>query len=221
MFEDIFKSRKMNEEKLLSYGFEVEDGKYCYRTDIMSDSFTLYITIDKNGVPDTSLTEKETGEEYVLYKTSAAGTFVGEIRAAIETVLSDISAKCYDFSVFKEEQTLRLIEYVRRKYGDELEFLWKKYDDNAIWRCKANQKWYAAVLTVKKSKLGIESDDKAEIIDLRIEPEKMAALIDNRIYFPGWHMNKKHWYTVILDGSVAYDELCRRIDESYLIAMKR
>ena len=28
-------------------------------------------------------------------------------------------------------------------------------------------------------------------------------------------MNKKHWYTVILDGSVPFEEICRRIDESY------
>lgn len=221
MFEDIFKNRKVNEDKLLSYGFEVTDRNYVYSTDIMSGDFVLCITIDTSGAADTSLTEKETGEEYVLYKTSAAGNFVGEVREAVEAVLRDVSNKCYDFFVFKEEQTRRLIEYVRGRYGDELEFLWKKFDDNAIWRCKANRKWYAAVLTVQKSKLGIKSDDKAEIIDLRIEPENMNDLIDNKIYFPGWHMNKKHWYTIILDGSVSYDELCRRIDESYLIAMKR
>ena len=37
---------------------------------------------------------------------------------------------------------------------------------------------------------------------------------------PGWHMNKKHWYTMILDGSVERRELFRRIDESYRLAVK-
>lgn len=33
-------------------------------------------------------------------------------------------------------------------------------------------------------------------------------------------MNKKHWYTVCLNGTVPLDELFLRIDESYLLAVK-
>ena len=43
-------------------------------------------------------------------------------------------------------------------------------------------------------------------------------MIDKKRYFPGWHMNKKHWYTIILDGSVSTEEICSRIDESYRLA---
>lgn len=50
------------------------------------------------------------------------------------------------------------------------------------------------------------------------QPERMESLIDRKVYFPGWHMNKKHWYTMILDGSVERRELFRRIDESYRLA---
>ena len=38
---------------------------------------------------------------------------------------------------------------------------------------------------------------------------------------PGYHMNKKHWNTVMLDGSVPDKEICSWIDHSYdLIAGK-
>lgn len=40
----------------------------------------------------------------------------------------------------------------------------------------------------------------------------------NEQYYPGWHMNKKHWYTIILDGSVSLEQICRKIDESYLLS---
>ena len=50
------------------------------------------------------------------------------------------------------------------------------------------------------------------------KPEQMNAMIDKKRYFPGWHMNKKHWYTIILDGSVSTEEICSRIDESYRLA---
>lgn len=219
MFEDIFQRRRMNVEKLLAYGFYKEK-RYQYCVGIMNDSFTLSVLIDEKGQVNTDLIERQTGEPYMLYKTNATGAFVGEIRAAIEFVLRDISEKCYELSVFKEKQSLMLIEYVRRKYGDELEFLWAKFPDNAVWRRRDNQKWYGIILTVQKRKLGIKSEKTAEIIDLRIEPEKIADLIDNERYFPGWHMNKTHWYTMILDGSVPFEELCQRIDDSYRIAKK-
>ena len=32
---------------------------------------------------------------------------------------------------------------------------------------------------------------------------------------PGWHQNKEHWNTIILDGSIPEDDIKRMISESY------
>ncbi len=218
MFEDIFHHRKAIPEKLESYGFQKVCGTFKYSTDILNGEFHLEISIGKNAVPDTKLTEAAIGEEYILYKTDAVGTFVGEVRIAIAAVLQDISDLCYESAIFKSEQAVKLIDYVREKYGDDLEYLWKKLSDNAVWRRKDSKKWYAALLTVSRRKLGIQSDEIVEIIDLRGKPEEIENLVDNKQYYLGWHMNKKHWYTIILDDSVPLEEICRRIDESYLLA---
>lgn len=217
MFDDIFLRKKVIPKKLEDYGFQRYGGIYQYSTDIMNHTFRLEVRINKNGVQNTILTEAATGEEYVLYKTNAAGAFVGEVRTAVEAVLHNISDKCCDPAVFKAEQSTELIEYVRQKYGDELEYLWETSPDNAVWRRKDNEKWYGVLLTVSRRKLGIKSDELVEIIDLKSKPGALESLIDNTLYHPGWHMNKKHWYTIILDGSVPLDEICRRIDESYLL----
>ncbi len=37
---------------------------------------------------------------------------------------------------------------------------------------------------------------------------------------PGYHMNKDHWNTVLLDGSVPDDELLSWIDESYELVVE-
>ena len=100
-----------------------------------------------------------------------------------------------------------------------MEYLWEKFPDNAVWRRKDTKKWYGAILTVAKNKLGIDSSEIAEIIDLRIQPEKMEELLSNEHYYSGWHMNKKNWYTIILDNSVNTKEICKRIDESYRLAL--
>ena len=178
----------------------------------------MNIRISKSDLISTTLVEAATGEEYILYKTDASGAFVGEIRTAIAAVLKDISDKCCEAAVFKAEQSVNIIEYVRKKYGDELEYLWEKFPDNAVWRRKDNKKWYGALLTVSRRKLGIDSDEIVEIIDLREEPGVLEKLIDNTRYYSGWHMNKKHWFTVVLDGSVPLNEIYRRIDKSYMLA---
>lgn len=220
MFEDIFHRRKMNVDKLMRYGFVSKGSYWVYDTPIMNGAFELHVSVLENGDIDTELIENETNEPYILYKTNESGTFVGEVRAEIENVLRKIADECFAFSVFKTEQALKVIDYVRNTYGDELEFLWTKFPDNAVWRRKDNNKWYGIILTVSRNKLGLSSNEAAEIIDLRLEPAQMPKTVDLERYFPGWHMNKKSWYTIILDNSVSTEEICRRIDESYKLAKR-
>lgn len=44
--------------------------------------------------------------------------------------------------------------------------------------------------------------------------EKHEAVI------PGYHMNKRHWNTIILDGSVPEEEVLEMIDASYQLVVK-
>jgi len=220
MFDDLFARKTFNIEKALLFGFEKCESNYVYATDILDGAFRLQIFISFDGDVSTRLIEKVTDEEYVLYKTNAVGSFVGEVRTAIENVLIQVANSCYDIEIFKSPQSKELISYVRDKYGDELEYLWDKFPDNAIWRRKDNQKWYGAILTVKASKLGFTNDTPIEILDLRIKAEEIENTVDNKRFFAGYHMNKKHWYTILLDSSVTTEEICKRLDKSYLLAKK-
>lgn len=58
--------------------------------------------------------------------------------------------------------------------------------------------------------------DEFGSINLKCEPEKAVELREQYdAVQPGWHMNKKHWNTVIVDGSVP-DKLIREwVDHSY------
>ncbi|MCD7729630.1 MAG: MmcQ/YjbR family DNA-binding protein [Clostridia bacterium] len=220
MFEDIFLHKKPVHDKLIKYGFCFKDGKYTFTTEIIDGSFILEVTLNGQATPETQLTEKETGEQYTLYKTFAQGSFVGMVRTAVAEVLQDISDKCCDTAIFKQEQTLRVINFIKAEYGDSLEFLWEKFPDTAIWRRKDTSKWYGIAANIPKSKLGIDSKDNAEIIDLRSSPDKIESLLAEDGFYPGWHMNKKSWYTIILDGSIPDERLFELIRESYRLATK-
>lgn len=59
-------------------------------------------------------------------------------------------------------------------------------------------------------------------INLKCDPEKAAELREQHPSVqPGYHMNKKHWITVLMDGSIPDKLVYSWIDESYqLVASK-
>lgn len=221
MSEAVFKNRKLNIEKLLSFGFDKVDSGYSYHADLVDGQMKLAVIIDADGNVKTQVVDSASGDEYILHRVPrAVGSFVGQVKTEYEEILNEISEKCFEPDVFKSNQAKEVIAYVRHKYGDELEYLWQKFPDNAVVRRKDNKKWYAAILTVSRRKLGLDSDENVEILDLRIKHEEMAATVDNTKYFPGYHMNKKHWITICLDETVDTEEICHRIDDSFVLAKK-
>lgn len=220
ILERIFKNYKQNPEKLRKYGFTESNGAFFHNTDILGGQFALYVKV-ANGNVETEVVDLSTNEPYTLFLAdSASGSFVGAVRTSYENVLCDVAAKCFDKCVFKSDCAQQVIGYVSATYGDELEFLWEKFDDNAIWRRKDNRKWYAVMLTVAGNKLGMLSDEKVEILDLRADAEKIDNIVDGKTIFRGYHMNKKHWITVCLDGSLPQNEIEKMIDRSYELAKK-
>lgn len=113
-------------------------------------------------------------------------------------------------------ETVQVIRYIEEKYGVAPEFLWKKTPNNAIFRHKSNAKWFAALLLDTPTKrLGFSEDGQVDILDLKCDPKLIGSLMDGKHYLPGYHMNKEHWITVVLDPSVCMDEVNGLIDLSY------
>ncbi len=119
---------------------------------------------------------------------------------------------------FSNELTKKIIEYIYKKYKDELEFLWEKFPNYAVFRQKSSNKWYALLLVLQKRKLGIDNDENVDVLNLRFDPKIVEIIVDNKKFFPGYHMNKKHWCSICLDNSVSFEEICKYIDDSYKIA---
>ena len=222
IIQEIFRKKVIDFDKLLKYGFIFDGIKYSYHTDILDGQMSLSVFVNGDGNISTQVIDLETQDAYTLFLVEdAVGSFVGEVRQEYERVITDIADKCCYVQVFKIKYSQAVIKYVRDKYCDELEFLWEKFDDNAIWRRKDNKKWYGALLTVQKCKLGLDGEEKIEIIDLRMSPQEVERVIDGKRYFSAYHMNKKSWITICLDGSLELEEIYKRIDESYALALKK
>ena len=200
------KHRKPDIQKLLAFGFEEMYDRYTYSVGLLTGQMKMTVDVSKDGAVSTQVLDSGSGEEYVLHLVqTAAGSFVGRVRAEYDAVLDEILSACFEYDVFKSQHLKRVVDYIRNKYGDEMEHLWPKSPENAIVRRKDNGKWYMAVLTISKRKLDIDSDELVEIIDLRMKPDDVETVVDRKKYFPGFHMNKKHWVTVCMDGTVPFD----------------
>ncbi|MBQ2313248.1 MAG: MmcQ/YjbR family DNA-binding protein, partial [Elusimicrobiaceae bacterium] len=108
----------------------------------------------------------------------------------------------------------KVLDYALKKYGDKEEYLWPKFPRNAVCRRKDNQKWYFAILSVNGTKLGLK-DEIIEVINLRAPKDEVPELLKLKHIYPAYHMNKKSWITIVLDGSCTLEEIFARIDKSY------
>jgi predicted DNA-binding protein (MmcQ/YjbR family) len=54
-------------------------------------------------------------------------------------------------------------------------------------------------------------------INLKCDPERAIALREKypETVLPGYHMNKSHWNTVMVDGKLTREQLLELIDHSY------
>lgn len=107
--------------------------------------------------------------------------------------------------------------YIKKKYKLSPEYPWAKYDSNAVFRHSDNKKWFALVMEVGKDRLGLSGDGSVDVINLKIDDLMFRdMLLREKGILPAYHMNKKHWITVLLDGTVKADRVYELIDTSFL-----
>lgn len=213
-----FENKTINYKKLVEYGFVKKENSYYYEKNISNNEFKVVVEISKEK-QISKLIDLES-EEYILVDvTNSTGEFVGKLRDEYDSVLKDIINKCTNEN--ENKQVASVIKYIKEKFNDDLEYLWEKFPEDAIWRNKENNKWYGALLKISCIKLGLESDEITEILDLRYQKEDIKNIIDNKKIFPGYHMNKKSWITIKLDGSVELKEIYKLIDNSYQLSLRK
>ena len=83
-------------------------------------------------------------------------------------------------------------------------------DEPYLWvfRHEDNRKWFALIMPIPKRKIGIDSDEFINVVNMKCAPEIIDDLWKEEGVYPAYHMNKKHWLTLCLDGSCT-DETIR------------
>ncbi|WP_443090242.1 MmcQ/YjbR family DNA-binding protein [Basfia succiniciproducens] len=115
----------------------------------------------------------------------------------------------------KQDLKRHIFDYVLTQYGSEAEYLWKSYPDFAVFSHQDNRKWYAIVMNVEKEKLGLAGSGKINVMNVKCSPEMLSLFLAQEGFLPAYHMNKSHWLTIRLDGSVDKETVCFLLNGSF------
>ena len=115
-----------------------------------------------------------------------------------------------------------VLRYVKRKYKSEAEYLWARYPTYAIVRHQDNQKWYGLIMNIPRSRLGLQGDEIVDVLNVKLGDTLLCdLLIQEKGIFPGYHLNKGNWISILLDGTVPMKEIRDLIDRSYLVTASK
>lgn len=121
-----------------------------------------------------------------------------------------------------------VLRFCKEKYGTEPEYLWMDEPTFAVLRHGDNKKWYALLMSVSRSKLGVsdsadakDPDAKADILNVKCDPTLVSSLVSEPGYRVAYHMNKTKWLSIYLDGRVSPQQIAYLLDLSFKLTQNK
>lgn len=112
-------------------------------------------------------------------------------------------------------------KHITSTYGVKAEQPWITSPKSSVYRHENNRKWFALVMEISKSKLGISSENTVNVVNLKCDLMLIGSLVTEDGIHPAYHMNKNYWITVRLDGSVDMDKLKWLLEISFNLTDKK
>ncbi|MBE5763031.1 MAG: hypothetical protein E7338_02285 [Clostridiales bacterium] len=206
--KEIFAKCKVYFDKLVPYGFiESNDGAFSFRKDILNGDFVIHVDIDANGNIICKIIEVAFNEEFKgLDIEDYVGSFIGEMKDECERVLLDIKDKCCYVEPFRFDQSNRITKELFKLYNEAPDYPFDdgKNDEDAVFRCKDNQKWYGILMPIKRSCISKnkEDEDIIDVLNVKVDENKLEDILKLPSVYPAYHMNKQKWISIVLDGGL-------------------
>ena len=94
--------------------------------------------------------------------------------------------------------------------------------DTTVLRHADTGKWFGIIMHISGNKVGLSPDIKVDIMNVKCKPEDTftAREISSGI-LPAYHMNKKHWISILLNGTVEKELTEALLENSYELTKKK
>ena len=100
-------------------------------------------------------------------------------------------------------------------YSVEPDYPFPGDNTSAVFRHAGNRKWFALVMNIPAQKLGLPSEGRIDIVNMKCDPVLIGSFRGLPGLFPAYHMNKESWITAALDGSAPDETVKTLLDMSY------
>lgn len=187
--------------KLKEYGFIIENNEYIFNKQL-NDNLTMKIIINK----DISLYifDKDFNDECLNYELSF-------IKSKWIKIIDDIKNKCCNLLTYNSKQAMEIDRYIYDKYNIKANFMFSKFPHFGVY--KVNNKWFAIIMDIDYSI--IDKTKKGLVYVINIKNDNVEKLINENGFYKAYHMNKKYWISICLDGEVSNNKVFSLIDKSF------
>lgn len=110
-----------------------------------------------------------------------------------------------------------VFEYVKEKYQSQIEYPWFRFPNYCVFRHSDNNKWYGLIMNIPYEKLKIQKQGYVDVLNAKINDCFLRdMLLQQDGIFPGYHIAKGNWISILLDGTIDIKQICDIIDQSFL-----
>ena len=203
-------------QRAIAYGFSRTEAGLELKKELPGVGlYAVFVIAGKSF--EVNVFDADTDEEYLPFNVLDNITgFVTGIREQVEDLVQEIKEKC----LLNSNMKLRLMEYCERKFGTEPEAPWEDSPDAYTFKTAKRNKWYALFMTIPYKSLGLVAKGTLDVVNIKLPPAKVLDLIDRVHFYPAYHMNKKHWITIVLDKEVDEPLVQQLLEESYGLVEK-
>lgn len=220
-FSYIFNSSLPDYNSFKNFGFTKDGGTYICKKELPDCGFYTILKVENDKLT-AEVFEKSTDEKYALVDVKAAGgAFVSKIREEVQKIAEDFRSQCFLTNDLHE----KYLDFLEKEFNCKAEYPWadakrENLSDSAVFRCP-NQKWFALIMNITYKNLGFESEEKVRAVNLKADTELLDEIVDKKSVFPAYHMNKKHWITVLLTAVTDFEKLKKLTQRSYELVMAK
>ena len=113
-----------------------------------------------------------------------------------------------------------LAVYLMDTYSSDGETLFAKYPSFQVFHHNGSRKWFAVIMNIPRKNLKLPGEGGISVVNLKCDTRLIGSFREEPGIFPGWHMNKAHWLSVALDGSLEDEKIKFLVGMSYELTKK-
>ena len=118
----------------------------------------------------------------------------------------------------------QVFAFARERWGVEADCPFRDYPEAAVLRHADSGKWFALVMPVREEKLGLPAglrSQELDVVNLKLQPPLVTMTLEKEGAFPAYHMNRKHWVSIVLDSAFPEDEFFELLELSFRLTASR